>query len=459
MSQARFMIAAPASGSGKTLITCGLMHLLKRRGLRVQSFKCGPDFIDPMFHAYITGRPAGNLDAFMAEPDAIRRMLQDGMRDADITLTEGVMGFFDGIGFGDTKASSADAALRTGTPVILVMNGRGVSTSILPLIQGMLSFPGGEMIKGIILNRISKGVFPPMKQMIESALPVKVIGYLPELPDVRLDSRHLGLMMPSEIEDLEMQLNRLADCLEDTVSLEGLLTIAKEAEVLCEDETAAFTTAADCPEGFRVRIGVAKDEAFCFFYQENLRMLERAGAEPVYFSPLHDEHLPEDLDALLLVGGYPELKAQELSANKSMRTEIADACKGGMPVLAECGGFLYLHRTLEDLEGKAWPMCGVIHAAAYNNHRLTRFGYITLQGGMFFGQDIGHVRAHEFHHYDSEYPGNAFLAVKPAGKRRWNCIHSSETMYAGFPHLYYPANPEIVTAYIAAAQRYHRRKS
>ena len=449
------MIDAPASGSGKTLITCGLMHLLKRKGLQVQSFKCGPDFIDPMFHAYITGRPAGNLDAFMAEEDVICRMMQDGMQDADITVTEGVMGFFDGIGFGDPKGSSADVAAMTETPVILVMNGRGISTSILPQIQGMLAYPGGQMIKGIVLNRISKGVFPAMKQMIESALPVRVIGYLPELPDVRLDSRHLGLMMPSEIKDFAVQLDRLADCLTDTINLEDLMTLAGNAGVLQEDRHITDSG----KTGAGIRIGVAKDEAFCFFYQENLRMLERTGAELVWFSPIHDHQLPEQLDALLLVGGYPELKAKELSENERMRHSVAEAAKSGMPVLAECGGFLYLHRTLEDLEGTAWPMCGVIPAAAYNNHRLTRFGYITLQGGTLFGRETGCIRAHEFHHYDSEDPGAAFLAVKPGGKRQWNCIHSSGTMYAGFPHLYFPANPEIVTAYIAAAQRYHRRKS
>ena len=451
------MIAAPSSGSGKTLITCGLMHLLKRSGLKVQSFKCGPDFIDPMFHAYITGRPAGNLDAFMAEPDMIRRMMLDGMQDADITLTEGVMGYFDGIGFGDTKASSADLAVQTDTPVILVMNGRGVSTSILPLIRGMISYPGGEMIKGIILNRVSKGVYPSMKRMIESSLPVQVIGYLPELPDVQLDSRHLGLMMPDEIEDLAGQLDRLADCLQDTVSMEELMDIAGQAKELHEDDPARKTTETNCQDGFRVRVGVAKDEAFCFFYQENLRMLEKAGAELIWFSPVHDDFLPDDLDALLLVGGYPELKAEELSANKSMRMAIADAAGSGMPLLAECGGFLYLHRTLEDLAGTPWPMCDVIPAAAYYNHRLTRFGYITLQDGTFFGEEIGTVRAHEFHHFDSENPGRDFLAVKPSGKRQWNCIHSTEKMYAGFPHLYFPANPKLVTAFLAAAQRYHRR--
>lgn len=450
------MIAAPASGSGKTLITCGLMHLLKRKGYKVQSFKCGPDFIDPMFHAYITGRPSGNLDAFMAEPEVVRNLLAAGMKDADCTVVEAVMGYFDGIGFGDTRASSSDVAAGTGTPVILVMNGRGVSTSILPQIQGMLSYSGGEMIRGIILNRVSKGVYPAMKQMIENVLPVKVTGYLPELPDVHLDSRHLGLMMPSEIDDLGHQLDVLADVMDETICLEDLAALAKTAESLEEEQENRRT----CSQRKRtLRIAAAKDEAFCFFYQENLRMLEENGAELVWFSPVHDRMLPEDIDAILLVGGYPELKACELSKNTAMRQAIADAHRSGIPILAECGGFLYLHESLEDPEGTAWPMCGIIHADAYHNHRLTRFGYITLQNGTFFGEDIGPVRAHEFHHYDSTDPGSSFLAVKPSGKRHWNCIHSTENMYAGFPHLYYPANPGIVHAFLAAAEKYRYRST
>ena len=447
------MIAAPASGSGKTLLTCGLLSFLKRRGLTVQSFKCGPDFIDPMFHTHITGRPAGNLDAFMASEASVRRMLAEGMQEADFTVIEGVMGCFDGISFGNAEGSSCYLADMTDTPVILVVNARGMSTTILPLIRGMMEFPGGHVIKGVILNRITKGIYPAMKRMIESELPVRVAGYLPPLDDVHLDSRHLGLMMPHEIADLDQQLERLSDCLRDTLEPDVLYGIADLAGSLSPESS-------DLPgvTGQNVRIGVAEDEAFCFFYAENLRMLERRGARLVRFSPVHDREIPDHLDALLLCGGYPELLAEQLSDNCSMRESIRRAYREQLPILAECGGFLYLHETLEDPDGRKWPMCGIIPADAFHNHRLTRFGYITLQGGQFFGKDTGPVRAHEFHHYESADPGDSFCAVKPDGKRRWNCIHSTEHLYAGFPHLYFPANPAAADAFVAAAVRYHSRR-
>ncbi|MBR2188984.1 MAG: cobyrinate a,c-diamide synthase [Eubacterium sp.] len=449
MSQRRILLAAPASGSGKTLITCGLLQLLKQKQYAVQSFKCGPDFIDPMFHAHITGQPAGNLDAFMAEPAVLRRMLAEGAGNADVTVIEGVMGCFDGVSFGSSAGSSCDVAGMTATPVILIVNARGMSTTLLPLISGMLQYPGGNVIRGVILNQISPGIYPAVKKMIEDAMPVRVVGYLPVMPEVRLDSRHLGLLMPEEIETLDLQLQLLAERMDQTVDLDALFAIAQTAGALSLESGEA--TASEIPDFGPLRIGVAKDSAFCFFYAENLRMLTRAGAELVYFSPVSDTALPDNLHALLLCGGYPELHAEALSRNAQMRTAVRCAAEAGMPVLAECGGFLYLHDTLEDLEGRSWPMCGVIHAHAFNNRRLTRFGYITLQNGTFFGQETGPVRAHEFHHYESSDPGHAFFAVKPGGKRSWHCAHSTGTMYAGFPHLFYPANPGVAEAFLRAA--------
>lgn len=204
---------------------------------------------------------------------------------------------------------------------------------------------------------------------------------------------------------------------------------------------------------FRLRIGVANDEAFCFFYQDNLDLLRELGAELVEFSPMKDKELPAGLDGLILNGGYPELDAKILSDNESMRFSIARAIEAGLPTIAECGGFLYLHETLKDMEGDPYPMTGIIPGTASYTGHLTRFGYATLSGGKIFGQDVGPIRTHEFHYYDSEDPGDEYLAEKPTGKRSWRCIHSTETLYAGFPHLYFYANPRVAAAFLIACAK------
>ncbi|MCQ2509870.1 MAG: cobyrinate a,c-diamide synthase [Lachnospiraceae bacterium] len=452
----RIMIAAPASGSGKTLITCGLLGLLKRKGFNVGSFKCGPDFIDPMFHTKVIGTKSRNLDTFFTDHETTRSLLAKNAADCDIAVMEGVMGYFDGMGLNDSRAGASDLAQVTDTPVLLIVNAKGCSRSILPAIKGFLDFQEKPCIKGIILNRVSAMLYPRMKEMIESELDIKVVGYVPVLKDCILESRHLGLMMPDEISELHEKLDQLSSELEKSLDLDAILALAKAAPELpppspvfgqnpAKEEEIAFR---DTVRNAGIRIGLARDEAFCFFYEDNLTLLREMGAELVEFSPIHDEKIPDNLDALLFHGGYPELYTKQLSENASMRASVKAALDAGMICMAECGGFLYLHETLEDTEGNPYPMVGAVEGRAFYTGRLQRFGYITLKEGKVFGQEIGDIRSHEFHYFDSEHNGEAFLAQKPAAKRSWRCVNSGDTLFCGFPHLYYYANQELPKAFL-----------
>lgn len=441
----RVLITAPKSGSGKTLVTCGLLGILKKRGIRTASFKCGPDFIDPMFHSRVLGAKSRNLDPFFTDPDTTRMLLAKNGADCEMAVMEGVMGYYDGLSETSSRGGASDLAAVTGTPVLLVADASGSSRSLLALIKGFLDFQKVPLIQGVILNRISPMLYPRMKKVIEEELHVKVAGYVPVLKDCVLESRHLGLMLPEEVDSLKEKMELLSSRLEETLELETIFAIAREAEQLPEPGYPESGTA-----GAGLRIGLARDEAFCFFYEDNLSFLREQGTELVEFSPLHDRELPEGLSGLLLHGGYPELHVRELSENVSMRESIRRAVEGGLPCMAECGGFLYLHETMTDMEGKEYPMAGVIRGKAWNNGRLTRFGYITLSGGKVFGRETGDIRSHEFHYFESEDPGRDFLAVKPSGTRSWRCIHSQANLLAGFPHLYYYANTKLPLAFLDA---------
>ncbi len=456
----RFLLTAPKSGSGKTLVTCGILAALRKRGLRVSSFKCGPDYIDPMFHSRVLGAKSRNLDTFFTDEETTRYLMKRGAEDTDISVVEGVMGYYDGLGGIDTKASAYDLAAVTKTPAVLIVDTRGMSLSALAEIKGFLTYKKESHIKGVILNRMSPMLYPEVKSRVEEELGIRVFGYVPKLTELNLESRHLGLVLPDEVKELSEKFDHLAETLEKSLDIDGLIELAGETEALGisgnlpgQDRQPEATEI----RVHRPRIAVAKDEAFCFIYEDNLGLLKELGAEITFFSPLHDKHFPENCDGLLLYGGYPELSARELSKNVSMRQEIRDRLKNGFPCLAECGGFMYLHTTMEDMEGNAWEMADVIDGRAYKTEKLGRFGYIELTGNAedrkFLGQDVGVLRAHEFHYFDSTSCGTDFHAKKPLRKRSWDCIHGTETQLFGFPHLYYYSNPALALEFLEACVR------
>lgn len=464
----RILLAAGASGSGKTLITCGLLQALVNRGKKVASFKCGPDYIDPMFHSRVIGTRSGNLDTFFTSGDRTGYLLSQNAAGSDLAVMEGVMGYYDGVAGTTSKASAYDLADVTDTPVIFIVNSKGMSVSLAAYIKGFLEYKENSHIKGVILNQMSPMLYPRMKKLLEEELGIAVLGYVPKVEDCVIESRHLGLVLPEEIPGLKERLGRLAEVLEKSLDIEGILRLASEADELkvpenlnCED--VAFSYRVQRP----VRIGVADDEAFCFFYQDNFRLLQKMGAELVHFSPIHDKELPDELDGLLLYGGYPELHAGALEKNRSMRASVAKALTQGMPCMAECGGFMYLHEEMEGMDGKRYQMAGILSGKAFRTPRLTRFGYITLAANpdareeelSFWGAEKpAGIPAHEFHYFDSENCGRALYAAKPESSRGWNCMHAEGRILAGFPHLYYYAEPKVPKRFLEHCLDWQRER-
>lgn len=465
----RIMLAAPKSGSGKTLLTCGLLEVLRRRGLNPIACKCGPDYIDPMFHRYVLGIPGRNLDSFFLPTEGVREVLVDAVREeqAGIAVLEGVMGYYDGLGGTETSASSWEIAEITDTPAILVLDCKGASLSAAAMASGFLHFRKKSHIAGVILNRVSSMYYERLAVAVEEASGLPVLGYLPESEEYRMESRHLGLFLPGEIDRLRERIGRLADQMEKSIAVERVLEVAgmlplrienkekekAENESMGAESIAKFPACQEQKVTSRVRIGVARDEAFCFYYQENFRLLEQMGAELVYFSPLRDKKIPDRVDGLLFGGGYPENYARELAKNAAMRESIRRSIVAGMPFLAECGGFLYLHRTLEGSDGKHWEMAGVYPFDAYRTNRLRRFGYVRLLTSS--GQEI---HGHEFHYWESEDPGTDWEAVKPTGNRSWRCIHEKGGQIGGFPHLYYASCPDFLRKWLDVCAKGSQQK-
>ena len=415
----RIMLAAPASGSGKTMITCGLLKALVNRSCKAIAYKCGPDYIDPMFHTTVTGVPCRNLDTYFASKEMISHLIQSSADGMDIAVMEGVMGYFDGVAGFTTEASSYDLADKTNTPVVLIVNVKGMSLSVVPYIKGFVDYEKQKHIAGVILNNISPMMYPRLKELIEKEIGLGVLGYCPTLKEPFAGSRYLGLQMPQELSDIQKKVESIARQLEQTVDMDALMELARSASPMpyTEQKVEALDK--------KVRIAVARDEAFCFYYQDNLDLLEKMGAVLVPFSPVHDSHLPDGIQGILLGGGYPELFAGKLSQNKSMRADILQKLQKGLPYLAECGGFLYLLNSLQDAEGREYPMVGFFEGRGYDAGKLSRFGYIELEAKADnpFLQNGDTIKAHEFHYFDTDNNGSDYLAKKPQSSRSWDCMH------------------------------------
>ena len=445
----QFLLAAPRSGSGKTTMTCALLMALKRRGCAPCAFKSGPDYIDPMFHRAVLGVESRSLDLFFSAPETVRTLYARGAAGHGAAVCEGAMGFYDGLGGVSDRASAWHLADTLGLPVLLVVEPKGQSLTLAAELKGLKNFRTPSHIAGILLNNCTARMHALLAPMLEKETGLPVLGFLPKLPEAVIGSRHLGLYTAAEVENLQQKLALLADAAEEHIDWPRLLA-------LCEKEPPALPVQPETPPA-RVRIAVAQDEAFCFTYAETLEAFRDAGAEVVFFSPLRDTALPENIGGLYLPGGYPELHARELSENTSLLREIKQKIESGLPTAAECGGFLYLGQSLTDAEGQSWPMAGVLPGEAKDAGRLVRFGYATLSAdsdSMLFraGESFP---IHEFHHWDSTANGTALAAKKPVGGAAWRCGFVNEHFYAGFPHLYWAGTP-LPQRFAAAAENYRR---
>lgn len=455
----RILFAAPGSGSGKTMITCGFLEVMKRRKIGTVSYKCGPDYIDPMFHQYVLGIPSYNLDSYFLSQGQVRTLLADKMQKAsgdshcvsecchqnkqeqtsiaNIAVIEGVMGYYDGLAGISTEASTYEIASITDTPVILIVDAKKCSLSAAALMKGFCEFRSDSHIAGVILNRTSSMMGERLRPEIER-MGLQYFGSVPDCSDLQFESRHLGLTLPDEQEKLREKLEKAADQLEKSLDVDAILKLAA-------DHAAFYTADSDHPLKLvkKKRIAVAKDEAFCFYYQDNLDYLQSLGFDLVWFSPLHDTKLPDDIHAILLGGGYPECYAKQLSENHAMLRAVKKASGDGIRILAECGGFLYLHHVMEGIDGKEYPMAGILDADAYRTDRLNRFGYIAIEK-----DDVEQIRAHEFHYWESTAPGTDLYARKPLFSKGWECMILTESLMAGFPHLYYRSGEQMIQNFL-----------
>lgn len=448
----RVLLAAPASGSGKTTITCGIIRALTNRGLILSSFKCGPDYIDPMFHTRALGVKSRNLDLFFNDENTVRYLLAKNAAETEISIVEGVMGYYDGLAGKDYTASSYDLSRKTKTPTILILDCKGKSLSILAEIYGFLNMEKDSNIKGVILNRISPMIYEEIKTLIEERLEIEVVGYVPVLKkEYALQSRHLGLITADEIGNLDEMLNSLADELEKTIDLDLLIKMAKEAVDIKYEPV-------EIKKGEPFKLAFAQDKAFCFYYEDNLQMLREMGAEIIEFSPLCDDKLPEGISAIYLGGGYPELYLEKLSQNKTMILDIRKKLESGMPLIAECGGFMYLHESVEDENKKAYETVGFIKGKSTYEGKLVRFGYIDIEANEdnVFGPKGTRLKAHEFHYWDSTSNGASYHAKKPLRKTNWDCVIANNSMYAGYPHLHFYSNIKAAENFAKACRKFSK---
>ena len=447
------MLSAMQSGAGKTVMICALMAALKKRGLRVRAFKSGPDYIDPMFHSRVLGVESRNLDLFLQGENGVKRSFASVC--GDVAVVEGAMGYYDGLN-GGTEASAWDLAVKLDLPTVLLLRPKGCGITLAAQVHGMQTFRAESRLEGILLCDCTEHNADVLTALLKRECGIPVLGFLPPMEEARLKSRHLGLLTAAEIEGFQERFDRLAAQLEKSVDLDRLLNLATEIDPPSGAPIPEHSVPGTAEEKKKpcCCIAVARDEAFCFHYADNLDALHRAGAELVFFSPLHDAHLP-DADGLWLCGGYPELFAKQLAANTGMRQSIRSAVTCGMPTVAECGGFLYLQQCLEGNDGDSSPMCGVFPGMGVKTGTLQRFGYLVLSGendSLLFRKGEA-VPAHEFHYWDCTENGTDLLAQKADG-RSWRCGFTGETLYAAFPHIHFGGELPLAGRFAEACIRY-----
>ncbi len=457
-----FLISAPASGSGKTVVTMTLLSLLKRHGYAPAAFKAGPDYIDPAYHRAVLGIPSHNIDLFLSTEDEAAGVFARYSEGHGSAVVEGTMGFYDGVTGQETRASAYELARSLSLPVLLVVDAKGASYSILAQIKGMKDFRPDSGITMVLLNRCSEKVYTNIAPAIFPETGVIPAGFLPDTNAAVFPSRHLGLVGAGEIADLSARVEELTDLAEKTVSLGAILEASKREETVKNGKSPLFSFAPQDGDEMsaRPRIAIARDEAFSFIYEENIDILRDLGAEIVFFSPLEDGHLPENISGLYLPGGYPELHAEELSRNFSMKQDIIEAMGAGLPAIAECGGYSYLQKFLEGTDGELYPMAGVFGGTVRRQKGLVRFGYAGMQAetdSLLFSAGET-IPVHSFHHYDVEedFRGSSFTLTKADG-RTWREGYGSSASYCAYPHLYFPGCRKAAERFVKTAEVHRGR--
>ncbi|MFC7440414.1 cobyrinate a,c-diamide synthase [Laceyella putida] len=462
VNRPRLLIAGTGSGVGKTTVTLGIMAACKRRGLTVQGFKCGPDYIDPTYHTVVTGRVSRNVDTWMLSKEKMRECFIRGGEGADLSVVEGVMGLYDGKDPLSDEGSSASIALELGCPVILVVNVHSMARSAAAVVLGYQRLNPRVPIAGVIANRAgSEGHYQLVKAAIERECGIPVLGWLGRDEALTLPERHLGLVPALERGECAELFARLATKIEQGVDMERLLAIAHDTPALTMPEPSFLDSLSSLP-GEPI-VAVAKDSAFHFYYPENLELLERLGAKLVFFSPLADEAVPAKADGLLIGGGFPEEFAERLAKNERAKQSIRGFIQRGLPAFAECGGYMYLAESIVTTTGQTFPMVGLIPGTVRMKNRLSALGYREVRALdsniLFKAGDV--ARGHEFHYStletaDESWPF-AYLTTGRRGETREG--YARANVLAGYTHLHFVSNPQIAVRFLEQClnARQHRR--
>lgn len=450
----RLVIGGTNSGVGKTTIATGIMFALAKRGKKVQPFKVGPDYIDPSYHTKATGRYSRNLDSWFLEDDSVVELFCRASKETDIAIVEGVMGFYDGFGSLEDRGSTAHTAKILDAPVILLVNAEKMARSVAAIVKGYQELDKEVQIRGVIFNKVSSlNHYKMLKEAVEYYNNIPVLGYLPKNESFSLPERHLGLVMAGEQKELEETFLGLAKQMEETVNLDLIYAIAQDAQSISLPNKTIF------PQGKEkeIRLGVARDEAFNFYYQDNIDLLESYGAEIVYFSPLNDQELPSGLDGIYIGGGYPELFASQLAQNISLREKIKKAGEEGLPIYAECGGLMYLTREIKTFQGETYPMVGLISAHSVMQSKREALGYVnlTVLTDNFLSSQGDKLKGHEFHWSKLEEIDSQSVYLYSSTKREKTKQEGFKykNVLAAYTHLHFASCPKLAENFINFCKR------
>ena len=456
MKRPRIVIAGVSSGAGKTTVTLGVMAALRRRGLSVQGFKVGPDFIDPSYHSAVTGRLSRNLDSWMMDHAVVREVFERGGEGADISVIEGVMGLYDGKEPLSNSGSTAEVSLLLHAPVILVVNVSSMARSAAAVVLGFQQLDPAVRVAGVIVNRVgSVGHYELVKAAIEQVCAIPVVGYLARHDALQIPERHLGLIPAVERGEVTPLFDALAAAVEETVELDRILQLAQASSLW---EASAPQLFVGAPQAPTVTIAVARDSAFNFYYPENLELLSWYGAAIRYFKPLMGESIPDDAGGLYIGGGFPEEFAAELSAQTQVLANVRERIRAGLPTFAECGGFMFLSESIVDRSGASHPMVGVIPAAIRMQTRLAALGYREVRAlassPLLARGEL--IKGHEFHYstvtyHDAPTP-HAYETAGLRGSKQEGYVDRS--LVAGYTHLHFASNVSAVKNFIASCEAY-----
>ncbi|MGL4607546.1 MAG: cobyrinate a,c-diamide synthase [Eubacteriaceae bacterium] len=444
-----FMLAGANSNVGKTTITMGIMAAYKKRGLSVQPFKTGPDYIDPMFHNFVTGEKSINLDTWLLDEETVLGLFQRRLTHGNLGIVEGVMGLYDGHSLETDLGSSAYLSKVIKAPVILIVDGRGISKSLAALVKGYLDFDPQTKIEGIIINQLSSEAhYQLLKKMIEFYCDVPCLGYFPKTNGLSMESRHLGLIPVEELQGFKEKIEKARILAEAHIDLDRLLEIAQSTE-----KTKAYIDPfLKLKKNFAgLKIGVPRDKAFNFYYEDNFKALETCGVEIIFFSPLEDKKIPEGIHGLYIGGGFPEIFGEKLAQNQSLRKEILEALEKGLPCYAECGGLMYLTQSMRLLTGKETSGIGFFNGFSKMTKGLQNFGYATLETTLLEKEIT--MRVHEFHHSKVEIFEKTLQVYKLSKKEKsWDCGYQKKNTLGGYPHIHFYSQPQFLETLLEVAK-------